>query len=89
MSGKPYQSVLMPYHDEIIALRRSNPPTPCSKIAGLLREKYKLTVSGSNIYKFIKLRAQKSFKTKTCKYAWDIELLNRKRRFIHTSAMEC
>lgn len=76
MYGKPYQSILIPFHDEIRALRRRNPPMPCSQIAELLREKYQITVSGSNIYKYIKLRAQNSFKNKTCKYAWDMEPLN-------------
>ena len=72
MAGKPYQSKLMPYEDEIIALRRKKPPKAYSQIAELLREKYQLTVSRGTIFSFIKLRVKKEYKP--CKYdAWDIK----------------
>jgi len=76
MAGKPYQSILIPYQNEIIALRRRKPPTPYSQIVKLLREKYKITITDDGIRYFIRNRAQKGFKNKTCKYAWNIELLN-------------
>jgi len=72
--GKPYQSCLIPYVDEIIALRRRKPPMPFSQIAELLRKKYQIAISRTSICNFIRVRAKKSYKTKTCKYAWDIEI---------------
>jgi len=69
----PRQSSLIPYENEIVALRRRKPPTPYSQIAGLLREKYHITVNREGIFKFIKNRAKGS---KPCKYAWAIELEN-------------
>jgi hypothetical protein len=74
VAGKPYQSSLIPYEDEIIALRRKRPPMPYSKIAEELHEKYQVTVNREAIFKFIKLRV-KGYKS--CKYdAWDIEPIN-------------
>ena len=70
MPGKPYQSCLNPYEDEIITLRRKRPPTPYSKIAELLREKYQIAVRREAVYSFIKIRAKQN--SKTCKYAWSI-----------------
>jgi len=67
----PRQSSLIPYENEIVALRRRKPPTPFSQIAGLLREKYQIAVNREGIFKFIKNRAKGS---KPCKYAWAIEL---------------
>ena len=72
MPGKPYQSSLIPYADEIISLRRKRPPMPYSKIAELLCTKYQLAVCRETIFYFIKLRVKKGYKP--CKYdAWDIE----------------
>ena len=72
MAGKPYQSSLIPYEDEIITLRRKRPPMPYSQIAELLREKYQLKVCRETIFYFIKLRVKKGYRP--CKYdAWDIE----------------
>ena len=74
MTGKPYQSSLSPYEDEIIALRRKRPPMPYSKITEVLREKYQIAVNREAIFKFIKLRV-KGYKS--CKYdAWDIKPIN-------------
>jgi len=67
-----YQSILIPYQNEIIALRRRKLPTPYSQIAKLLSEKYQITVSRQNIFSFLKVRA-KGFNNKKCKYAWDVE----------------
>jgi hypothetical protein len=72
VAGKPYQSCLIPYEDEIITLRRKRPPMPYSQIAELLREKYQVKVCRETIFYFIKLRVKKGYKP--CKYdAWDIE----------------
>jgi hypothetical protein len=40
MAEKKYQSCLVAYENEIIALRRKKPPMPYSQIAELLRDKY-------------------------------------------------
>jgi len=72
MAGKPYQSCLIPYVNEIIALRRKKPPVSYSRIASLLYEKYQITISNDGIREFVKRRAKN--KSKTCKYAWDVEL---------------
>ena len=66
-----YRSCLIPYENEIVALRRKRPPVPFSKIAELLREKYQISVNREAIFKFIKVRA-KGYKP--CQYAWNIEL---------------
>ena len=68
--GKPYQSCLIPYEDEIIALRRRKRPLSCAQIAEHLKEKYQITVRRQTILNFLKVRA-KGFKP--CKYAWDIK----------------
>lgn len=66
-----YRSRLIPYENEIIALRRKRPPMPYSQIADLLREKYQITVNRQSIFKFIKVRT-KGYKP--CQFAWNIEL---------------
>ena len=55
MSGKPYQSSLIPYEDEIIALRHRRPPMPYAQIAELLRQKHNLLIHRSAIFKFVKV----------------------------------
>jgi len=49
MVRKPYQSALIPYEDEIIALRHRRPPTSYALIADLLFQKYKLSVCRETI----------------------------------------
>ena len=70
MAGKTYQSCLVPFEKEIIALRRKKPPTPYAKIAEYMQEKHQIKVCRETIFSFIKIRA-KGYKT--CKYAWNIE----------------
>src|SRR5207249_110689 len=57
MSGKPYQSILIPYEDEIIALRHQRPPMPYAQIAELLQQKHNLIIQGNAIFKFVKVRS--------------------------------
>src|SRR5881397_2912994 len=57
MSGKPYQSILIPYEDEILALRHRRPPMSYAQIAAVLLEKYQLNVCRETIFKFIKVRS--------------------------------
>ena len=58
MARKPYQSALIPYEDEIIALRHRRPPTSYAQIAELLFQRYKLTVCRETIFRFVKVRSR-------------------------------
>jgi len=58
MPGKPYQSVLIPYEDEINILRRRRPPYSYAQIAKILQEKYQLNVCRETIFKFVKVRTR-------------------------------
>ena len=73
MSGKKYQSCLIPFENEIIALRRRKPPMSFPAIAELLKEKYQVSVTRQAIQKYLKVRV-KGFPA--CKYAWKIEPVN-------------
>jgi len=73
VAQKPYQSCLIPYEKEIIALRRKKPPMSYAQIAELLMEKYNLSIQAPAIFKFVKVRS-KGYRT--CKYAWGIEQTN-------------
>ncbi len=58
MSVKPYKSSLLPYEEEIVALRGRKPPMPYAEIAQLLRQKYSLSIQRAAIFKFIKVRSR-------------------------------
>jgi len=58
MPGKPFQSSLIPYQDEIAALRKQKPPVSFARIAELLRQKYGLSIRRAAIGKFVKARAR-------------------------------
>jgi hypothetical protein len=58
MPGKPFQSVLIPYEDEIFDLRHRRPPYSYARIAKILREKYQLIVYRQTIFKFVKARSR-------------------------------
>jgi hypothetical protein len=58
MPGKPYQSVLIPYEDEINILRRRRPPYSYARIAIILQEKHQLNVCRETIFKFVKVRTR-------------------------------
>jgi len=58
MPGKPYQSILIPYEEEILGLRRQRPPMAFARIAELLKEKHQVSIRRAAICKFVKLRAQ-------------------------------
>jgi len=73
MAYNTYHSRLIPYENEIVALRRKKPPLPYSKIADLLREKYQIVVCSTTIIRFIQVRA-KGYKT--CKYMDGYESIN-------------
>jgi hypothetical protein len=57
MPGKPFQSSLIPYQNEIAALRTSRPPVSYARIAVLLRENYGLSIQRAAIAKFVKARS--------------------------------
>ena len=58
MAGKPYQSCLIPYENEILALRRRRPPVSFSRISELLRNEHQLSVCRQTVCKFLKVRAR-------------------------------
>ena len=58
MPGKPYQSILIPYEEEILSLRRQRPPMAFARIAELLMEKHQVPIQRAAICKFVKLRAR-------------------------------
>lgn len=58
MSGKPYQSSLIPHEEEIIALRQQRPAMPYAQIAAVLRERHGLVIQRAAIFKFVKVRSR-------------------------------
>ena len=58
MPGKPFQSILIPYEEEILSLRRQRPPMAFARIAELLMEKHQVPIQRAAICKFVKLRAR-------------------------------
>ena len=58
MPDKPFQSCLIPYQVEIVALRSQKPPVSYARIAELLREKHGLNIQRATIGKFVKVRAK-------------------------------
>jgi hypothetical protein len=57
MPGKPFQSSLIPYQNEITALRSSRPPVSYARIAVILREKFGVHIQRAAIAKFVKARS--------------------------------
>ncbi len=57
MPGKPFQSSLIPYKDEIAALRSEKPPVSYGRIAIMLHEKHGLSIQRAAIAKFVKVRS--------------------------------
>jgi hypothetical protein len=58
MAGKPYQSCLIPYENEILALRRQRPPVSFARISVLLRNEHQLSVCRQTVCKFLKVRVR-------------------------------
>jgi hypothetical protein len=58
MAGKPFQSVLIQYENEIFDLRHRRPPYSYARIAKILHEKYQLIVYRQTIFKFVKARSR-------------------------------
>jgi hypothetical protein len=57
MPGKPYQSCLIPFGEEISSLRQRRPPMPYAQIAEVLRQTHNLSVRRETIFKFVKVRS--------------------------------
>ncbi len=57
MPGKPFQSCLIPYQQEIATLRSESPPVSYARIAEILQEKYGLRIRRAAIAKFVKVRS--------------------------------
>ena len=58
MRGKPFQSCLIPYQDEIAALRNQKPPVSYARIAVHLKQKHGLSIKRAAIAKFVKARSR-------------------------------
>lgn len=58
MSGKPYRSLLVPYEEEIFALRGRRPPVSYAQIAELLEKQHGLRIQYPAIFKFVKVRSR-------------------------------
>ena len=54
--GRPWQSRLIPYEEEILALRRRRPPMPFDKITARLATKYGMKVHLDTVHNFVKVR---------------------------------
>ena len=58
MTGKPFQSKLIPYKNEIAILRGERPPASyAARIASVLKEKHGLSIQRAAIAKFVKVRS--------------------------------
>ena len=56
------QSCLAPYIEEIIALRKTLPPTTFEEIADILKTKYEITITRSAVHSFLKFYIEKGYK---------------------------
>lgn len=59
MPGKPYQSKLNPYLQEIHRLRSQAPPVSYQEIARILHDEHGVAVSPNGIFSFVKARSRK------------------------------
>ena len=73
MWGKPYQSCLAPFENEILELRRRKRPMSCAQIAEYMKNTHQIQVSRGTVLNFLKVRA-KGYKP--CKYAGCINPIN-------------
>jgi len=58
MPGKPYQSILIPHEQEIIALRHRRLPVPYAQITEILRQNHGIIIQPPAIFKFVKVRSR-------------------------------
>jgi len=57
-SSKPFQSVLIPFEDEIRALRHRRPPVSYVEIARILNQRHGIAVTYNAVFNFVKVRSQ-------------------------------
>jgi hypothetical protein len=55
--GRPWQSSLIPYEEEILALRSRRPPMPFGQITARLAAKYGVKVHLDTVHNFVKVRS--------------------------------
>ena len=55
--GRPWQSRLVPYEEEILDLRRRRPPMPFDQIVARLADKYGVKVHLDTVHNFVKVRS--------------------------------
>jgi hypothetical protein len=55
--GRPWQSRLIPYEEEILELRRRRPPMPFEQIAARLATRYGVKVHLDTVHNFVKVRS--------------------------------
>jgi len=81
MPGKPYQSILIPYEEEILSLRRQRPPMAFARIAELLMEKHQVPIQRAAICKFVRLRARwkkkEAQQNRAASKTWNMALTHR------------
>ena len=54
--GRPWQSRLIPFEEEILGLRRRRPPMPFDQITARLATKYGVKVHLDTVHNFVKVR---------------------------------
>jgi len=59
MPGKPFQSILIPYRDEIAQWRAASPPMTYAQIAILLKDHHNVVVTPHAVWSFVKTRSQR------------------------------
>jgi hypothetical protein len=69
MPGKPNQSCLIPYEEEILSLRHRRPPMSYKKIAAWLCQEHNLDVCRETIFKFLRVRSRGR---KVFSYGWKV-----------------
>lgn len=57
-SNKPFQSVLIPFEEEIRGLRRRRPPVSYAEIAHILNQRHGIAVTYNAVFNFVKVRSK-------------------------------
>jgi hypothetical protein len=57
-SSKPFQSVLIPFEEEIRQLRRRRPPVSYAGIAHILNQRHGIAVTYNAVFNFVKVRSK-------------------------------
>jgi hypothetical protein len=57
-SSKPFQSVLIPFEEEIRGLRSRRPPVSYAEIARILNQRHRIAVTYNAVFNFVKVRSK-------------------------------